>query len=139
MRKYNFISGLPRSGTTLLSAILKQNPRFTAGISDVIQGYATAIIDSTNTSVGIDTTITIEKPRTTSNVNNKRLTGDYGNYIYTTSHLGNWPIDNLATVDLHCVPNASINVTSTSSISNTKIPILPAFNNNFNLLSKNII
>jgi sulfotransferase len=61
MRKYNFISGLPRSGTTLLSAILKQNPRFTAGISDVIQGYATAIIDSTNTSVGIDTTITIEK------------------------------------------------------------------------------
>ena len=67
------------------------------------------------------TTITIEKPRTTSNVNNKRLTGDYGNYIYTTSHLGNWPIDNLATVDLHCVPNASINVTSTSSISNTKI------------------
>ena len=63
MRKYNFISGLPRSGTTLLSAILKQNPRFTAGISDVIQGYAAAIIDSTNNSVGIDTTITIEKRR----------------------------------------------------------------------------
>jgi hypothetical protein len=67
------------------------------------------------------TTITVEKPRTTSNVNNKRLTGDYGNYIYTTSHIGNWPIDSLATVDLHCVPNASINLTSTSSISNTKI------------------
>ena len=63
MKKYNFISGLPRSGTTLLSAILKQNPRFTAGISDVIQGYAAAIIDSTNNSVGIDTTITIEKRR----------------------------------------------------------------------------
>lgn len=63
MRKYNFISGLPRSGTTLLSAILKQNPRFTAGISDVVQGYATSIIDSTNTGVGIDTTITIEKRR----------------------------------------------------------------------------
>ena len=28
MKKLNFISGLPRSGSTLLSAILKQNPRF---------------------------------------------------------------------------------------------------------------
>lgn len=33
MHKYHFISGLPRSGSTLLSAILKQNPRFRAGIS----------------------------------------------------------------------------------------------------------
>ncbi|MDB2406962.1 sulfotransferase [Jannaschia sp.] len=29
----HFISGLPRSGSTLLSAILKQNPRFHAGMS----------------------------------------------------------------------------------------------------------
>jgi hypothetical protein len=67
------------------------------------------------------TTITIDKPRTTSNVNNKRLTGDYGNFVYTTGHIGSWPINHLATVDLHCVPNSSINVTSTTSISNTKI------------------
>lgn len=31
--KYYFISGLPRSGSTLLSAILSQNPEFEAGIS----------------------------------------------------------------------------------------------------------
>lgn len=67
------------------------------------------------------TTITIDKPRTTSNVNNRRITSDYGNFVYTTGHIGSWPIDSLATVDLHCVPNASINVTSTSTISNTKI------------------
>ena len=67
------------------------------------------------------TTITIDKPRTTSNVLNKRITGDYGNFIYTTGHIGTWPINHLATVDLHCVPNASINVTSTTTISNTKI------------------
>jgi hypothetical protein len=67
------------------------------------------------------TTITVEKPRTTSNVNNRRITGDYGNYIYTTGHIGSWPIDQLSTVDLHCVPNASINVTSTATISNSKI------------------
>ena len=29
----HMISGLPRSGSTLLSAILRQNPRFHAGIS----------------------------------------------------------------------------------------------------------
>ncbi|AZF29657.1 hypothetical protein C4J89_0149 [Pseudomonas sp. R4-35-07] len=31
--QYHFISGLPRSGSTLLSAILLQNPRFQAGMS----------------------------------------------------------------------------------------------------------
>lgn len=31
--RYCFISGLPRSGSTLLSALLRQNPAFTAGIS----------------------------------------------------------------------------------------------------------
>lgn len=34
MKQYYFISGLPRSGSTLLSAILRQNPRFHSGISD---------------------------------------------------------------------------------------------------------
>lgn len=32
-RRYHFISGLPRSGSTLLAAILSQNPRFQAGMS----------------------------------------------------------------------------------------------------------
>jgi sulfotransferase len=31
--RFHFVSGLPRSGSTLLSAILRQNPRFRAGIS----------------------------------------------------------------------------------------------------------
>lgn len=35
-KTFHFISGLPRSGSTLLSAILKQNPRFHAGISSPI-------------------------------------------------------------------------------------------------------
>jgi sulfotransferase len=30
---FHFISGLPRSGSTLLSALLRQNPRFAAGVS----------------------------------------------------------------------------------------------------------
>ena len=37
-RRFHFISGLPRSGSTLLSAILCQNPRFHAGMSGPIGG-----------------------------------------------------------------------------------------------------
>ncbi len=36
MRRFHFISGLPRSGSTLLSAILLQNPRFHAGMSSPV-------------------------------------------------------------------------------------------------------
>ena len=34
--KYHFISGLPRSGSTLLAAILRQNPRFHAGMTSPV-------------------------------------------------------------------------------------------------------
>lgn len=36
MRQHHFITGLPRSGSTLLSAILRQNPRFHAGMTSPI-------------------------------------------------------------------------------------------------------
>src|ERR1700747_3914508 len=32
-QKFHFISGLPRAGSTLLAAILNQNPRFRAGMT----------------------------------------------------------------------------------------------------------
>lgn len=35
-QKFHFISGLPRSGSTLLAAILRQNPRFHAGMSSPV-------------------------------------------------------------------------------------------------------
>jgi sulfotransferase len=35
-QKFHFISGLPRSGSTLLAAILKQNPRFSAGMTSPV-------------------------------------------------------------------------------------------------------
>ena len=43
MKQYYFISGLPRSGSTLLSAILRQNPKFYADIASKLP----TIIDST--------------------------------------------------------------------------------------------
>lgn len=59
MRKYHFISGLPRSGSTLLSAILKQNPRFTTGISDPLHGYIKGILQITNTAAGMEALVDI--------------------------------------------------------------------------------
>jgi len=40
MKEFFFISGLPRSGSTLLSAILRQNPEFHADISSPLHGMA---------------------------------------------------------------------------------------------------
>ena len=67
------------------------------------------------------TTITYDKPRTTDSVNNKRLTADYGYYVYSNTHFGSLPINSLQTIDLHCVSNSTINVTTAGTITNTKI------------------
>lgn len=48
MKKYYFISGLPRSGSTLLSAILKQNPNFHAYISDNLLTHFRSQIEVSN-------------------------------------------------------------------------------------------
>ena len=53
MKKLHFISGLPRSGSTVLSAILKQNPRFTAGISDPLADISNSIIATINGAAGM--------------------------------------------------------------------------------------
>jgi len=44
----HFISGLPRSGSTLLSAILRQNPRFHAGMSSPVASLFTAMQGATS-------------------------------------------------------------------------------------------
>ena len=45
MKQYYFISGLPRSGSTLLSGILKQNPEFYADISSPLEAIIGSSID----------------------------------------------------------------------------------------------
>ena len=50
--KFPFISGLPRSGSTLSSALLRQNPRFHAGISSPVAGLMEGIIS--NVSAGTE-------------------------------------------------------------------------------------
>lgn len=48
MKQYYFISGLPRSGSTLLSSILKQNPDFHTGISGPMLSHFRAIFEISN-------------------------------------------------------------------------------------------
>lgn len=45
MKEFFFISGLPRSGSTLLSAILRQNPEFYADITSPVQGLVESTIN----------------------------------------------------------------------------------------------
>ena len=52
MKKYHFIAGLPRSGTTLLSTILKQNPRFEASISGPLARFTRAVIQESSAQGG---------------------------------------------------------------------------------------
>lgn len=68
--------------------------------------------------------LTVDKPRSTLSIQNKRVTADYGNFLYTKDHYGSFPINSLSHIDVHCVPNSSINLTSTATISNTKIGTL---------------
>ena len=56
----HFISGLPRAGSTLLSALLRQNPRFHAGMTSPVGSLFTALLremsQGNETAVFIDNT-----------------------------------------------------------------------------------
>lgn len=43
--KFHFISGLPRSGSTLLAGILRQNPRFHAAMSSPVAGLVNGLLE----------------------------------------------------------------------------------------------
>jgi sulfotransferase len=44
--RMHFISGLPRSGSTLLAAILTQNPRFQAGVASPLHGACMSVLQT---------------------------------------------------------------------------------------------
>lgn len=43
--QFHFISGLPRSGSTLLAGILRQNPRFHAAMSSPVAGLVNGVLE----------------------------------------------------------------------------------------------
>lgn len=59
--QYHFIAGLPRSGSTLLSGILKQNPRFHAGMSSPVAGLFDGVISQVSAGTEMSTMVDQEQ------------------------------------------------------------------------------
>jgi sulfotransferase len=60
-RVFHFISGLPRAGSTLLSAILRQNPRFHAGMSSPVASLFDGIIAQVSAGSELSTMVNEEQ------------------------------------------------------------------------------
>jgi sulfotransferase len=63
MKKYHFISGLPRAGSTLLTSILNQNPKFYSNISNPLARFVRSIIIESHAGPGYHLQCPEEKRR----------------------------------------------------------------------------
>lgn len=63
MPNYHFISGLPRSGSTLLAAILQQNPRFHAGMTSPVGALFASMLQQFAAGTEFGSTVTLEQRR----------------------------------------------------------------------------
>jgi sulfotransferase len=60
---FHFLTGLPRAGSTLLSAILRQNPRFHAGISSPVAKFFSGMLEQVGAGSEIAPLVTREQRR----------------------------------------------------------------------------
>jgi len=58
---YHFITGLPRSGSTMLSSILRQNPQFHASITDPLATFVKGTIETLANEPGMKSEVPIER------------------------------------------------------------------------------
>lgn len=63
-QKFHFISGLPRSGSTLLSGILLQNPRFHAGMTSPVGSLCAALLGQVSAGSEFASVVDREKRKT---------------------------------------------------------------------------
>lgn len=63
MSRVHFISGLPRSGSTLLAAILRQNPRFHAGMTSPVGAMFSALVNQFSATSEFGAVVTTEQRR----------------------------------------------------------------------------
>jgi sulfotransferase len=61
--RYHFITGLPRAGSTLLSALLLQNPRFHAGMTSPVGGLFRAMLNQLGAGSEFGPVVTTEQRR----------------------------------------------------------------------------
>ena len=62
-RRFHFVSGLPRSGSTLLAAILRQNPRFAAGMTSPVGGLFQGLLAQVSAGSEFAAVVTVEQRR----------------------------------------------------------------------------
>jgi hypothetical protein len=69
------------------------------------------------------TTIVVQKPRTVLNVNNQRISADFGYYVYANSFFGNFATNQIGEVDIFCIdtPQLINYAGNTSFLANVKI------------------
>jgi len=69
------------------------------------------------------TTISVNKPRTTDNVNNRRVTADFGYYVYANTLYGNFATNQLANVNLYAVDTGTlVNIqSSAANLNNVRV------------------
>lgn len=60
---FHFISGLPRSGSTLLAAILRQNPRFHAGMTSPVGSLFNSVLSQVSAGSEFGQVVTTEQRR----------------------------------------------------------------------------
>jgi len=60
-KTYHFITGLPRAGSTLLTSILKQNPRFHSSITDSLANLVKGVIEHSQDSPGMKSEVPINR------------------------------------------------------------------------------
>jgi len=60
-KTYHFITGLPRSGSTLLSSILSQNPRFHSSITDPLANLVKGALESLGNDPGMKSEVPWER------------------------------------------------------------------------------
>lgn len=56
-RQFHFLSGLPRSGSTLTAALLRQNPRFHAGMSSPVASLFESLIGQVSAGTELSTMV----------------------------------------------------------------------------------
>jgi sulfotransferase len=56
-RRFHFISGLPRSGSTLTAALLRQNPRFHAGMTSPVSSLFEGIVNQVSAGSELSTIV----------------------------------------------------------------------------------
>ena len=61
--RFHFISGLPRSGSTLLAALLRQNPRFHAGMSSPVASLFEGMVSQFSAGSELSTMVSPEQRR----------------------------------------------------------------------------